>query len=62
MTAMINDVFKEQHTGILHRCCKPGTLFSARTRKSFASARMLGFSLKFPVVLRKHNLHLENKN
>ena len=59
---MINDVFKEQHAGILHRCCKPATLFSARARKSFASARMLGFSLKFPVVLRKHNFHLENKN
>ena len=25
-------------------------------------ARMLGFSLKFPAVKRKHNLHLENKS
>ena len=33
----------------------------ARSRKIFASARMLGFSLKFPAVQRKHNLHLENK-
>ena len=34
----------------------------ARARKSFASSRMLRFSLKLPVVQRKHNLYLENKN
>ena len=33
----------------------------ARARKIFAGARMLGFSLKFPAVQRKHSLHLENK-
>ena len=27
----------------------------------FATARMLGFSLKFSAVQRKHNLHLETK-
>ena len=32
-----------------------------RTHKIFASARMLGFSSKFPAVLRKHNLRLQNK-
>ena len=40
----------------LHKCSL------AQARKIFASARMLGFSLKFPVVKRKHNLHLEKKN
>ena len=34
----------------------------AHAHKIFASARMLGFSLKFPAVKRKDNLHLENKN
>ena len=34
----------------------------ARVRKIFASARMLGCSLKFPAVQRKHNLRVENKN
>ena len=34
----------------------------ARARKIFESARMLGILLKFPAVLRKHNLHVENKN
>ena len=33
----------------------------ARARKIFASARMLGFLLKFPAVYRKYNLHLETK-
>ena len=28
----------------------------ARARKIFATARMLGFSLNFPTLLRKHNL------
>ena len=32
-----------------------------RVRKIFASARMLGFLLKFPAVWRKYNLHLETK-
>ena len=31
----------------------------ARARKIFATARMLGLSLKFPVLSRKHNLLLE---
>ena len=30
----------------------------AGARKIFASSRMLGFSLKFPAVWRKHHLHL----
>ena len=34
----------------------------ARAHKIFARARMLGFSLKFPAVERRHNLHLGNKN
>ena len=34
----------------------------ARARKIFATARTLGFSLKFLAVQRKHNLHLGNKN
>ena len=33
----------------------------AGARKIFASSRMLGFSLKFPAVKRKHLLHLERK-
>ena len=40
----------------LHECSL------ARARKILASARMLGFSLKFPTVKREHNLYLENKN
>ena len=34
----------------------------ARPRKIFASARMLGFLVKFPAVEGKNDLHLENKN
>ena len=34
----------------------------AHTCKFFASARMLGFSLKFAAVQRKGSLHLKNKN
>ena len=33
----------------------------ARAREIFASARMLGFLLKFPAVYDKYNLHLETK-
>ena len=33
----------------------------ARAHKIFASARMLGFLLKFPAVQRTHNLHIEIK-
>ena len=34
----------------------------APARKFLASPCMLGFSLKFPIVQCKHNLHLENRN
>ena len=34
----------------------------AHTCKTFASARMLGFSFKFAAVQRKRSLHLKNKN
>ena len=40
----------------LHECSL------ARARKIFTSARMLGFSLKFPSVKRQHKFHLENKS
>ena len=44
--------------------CSQNLVFAriARARNIFASARMLGFSLKFPALKRKHNLHLQNKN
>ena len=49
--------------GLCTNCSQKLDVYSlALARKSFTSARMLGFSLKFPVVWRKHNLHLENKN
>ena len=41
---------------------KRWVLANACAGKFFATARMLGFSLKLRAVYRKHNLHLGNKN
>ena len=48
--------------GVFSNCSKKLDERSlAHACKIFASAHILGFSLKFPAVYHKHNLHLENK-